>query len=276
MPQLDDLDALIESLSDVPTDATELDGWLAAHEARIAEAFGRQMRELVTRYLSRALTAALVDPGAFDGFMGDMGLLADDVAEQVGELYLSGGLSAWLRSPAAGVASLAEQQRWARVVNDLVDAYTTAVGNRIRGASEATWQEIRTGVVESTQLGDFTTEELTGFIQEKAGYSEFRANTIARTEVVGGYNGGTMAGARALPDQYQPVEKEWLAALDGRTRDSHAEADGQVVPFGADFNVGGSPMPQPGIGPPEEVVNCRCTVLLYYPGDTRTDGSVVG
>lgn len=71
---------------------------------------------------------------------------------------------------------------------------------------------------------------------------------------------------------------EWYAAdglvihnstLDGRTRPSHSEADGQRVPLGTPYTVGGALLERPGdpFGPAEEVVNCRCVELLVGPDE---------
>ena len=58
------------------------------------------------------------------------------------------------------------------------------------------------------------------------------------------------------------LEKVWLATNDARTRDTHRQLDGQVVPVDADFIVNGKQMSKPGDprGGAREVVNCRCAV----------------
>jgi uncharacterized protein with gpF-like domain len=61
------------------------------------------------------------------------------------------------------------------------------------------------------------------------------------------------------------VTRTWVATLDDRTRDTHAEMDGQVVgmdepfvsPSGAELMYPGDPN-----APPEEVINCRCVVAI--------------
>lgn len=93
----------------------------------------------------------------------------------------------------------------------------------------------------------------------------YRAETIARTEA--------MASLHAAQEvaMIQAVEKGaisradvayvWNATQDNRTRDSHAEMDGQEVAMGEMFVTGnGARLAYPGDpdGPPEEVINCRC------------------
>jgi len=98
-----------------------------------------------------------------------------------------------------------------------------------------------------------------------------RATTVARTEVIGATNAGAFAGARALAEVTgDPApEKIWLATDDSRTRETHRVADGQRVPLAQSFLVGGFPLQFPGdpTGPPQEVINCRCTILSVTQGE---------
>ena len=81
---------------------------------------------------------------------------------------------------------------------------------------------------------------------------------IARTEVLGAANGGTLDAWQ----QSEVVDKKvWLAALDDRTRDSHVDAHGQTVGIDENFIVGNGSGPTPGqIGLPEEDIQCRCSM----------------
>jgi hypothetical protein len=93
-----------------------------------------------------------------------------------------------------------------------------------------------------------------------------RARTVARTEVVGAYNGGLHDAFSMIvaADPDTDYVKRWLATEDARTRPDHVEADGQTVPFGQPFTVGGFQMQHPHdpTAPAKEVVNCRCVELL--------------
>lgn len=97
-----------------------------------------------------------------------------------------------------------------------------------------------------------------------------RAMTIARTEAVGAFNAGTYAGFLDFADQMGGRwEKAWLATEDTRTRPTHHRADLQRVPLRAVFTVGGFPALRPHDPqlPPEELINCRCSLLLLRPGE---------
>lgn len=95
---------------------------------------------------------------------------------------------------------------------------------------------------------------------------QWKARRIARTELLGAYNGGSHAGAVARAQVFdQVMVKRWLATRDTRVRDTHRLADGQLQPIGEPFLVGLGRLAHPGdpTAPPEEIINCRCTALYY-------------
>lgn len=104
-----------------------------------------------------------------------------------------------------------------------------------------------------------------------------RARTVARTEVVGAYNGGLNDAFAVIvaADPGTEYVKRWLATEDSRTRPDHVEADGQTVPFGQPFIVGGFSMmhPHDPDAPAKEVVNCRCVELLEEAGEPTDMGN---
>ena len=83
---------------------------------------------------------------------------------------------------------------------------------------------------------------------------------IARTTM----NSAQNAGDREAWEQSGVVsEREWLSALDERTRPTHEAAHGQRAGLDEPFNVGGAKLQYPGDpqGPAEEIINCRCTTV---------------
>jgi len=71
------------------------------------------------------------------------------------------------------------------------------------------------------------------------------------------------------------LEKEWVAILDTHTRAAHAEADGQKVPLGEAFSVGGEDLRFPGdpLGSYDNTINCRCRVFAsVVQRDLTADG----
>ena len=83
----------------------------------------------------------------------------------------------------------------------------------------------------------------------------WEAKRIARTEIHNSHN-------TAVMDTYQELGVEytmWISAGDdGRTRDSHLEVDGEIIPVGGTYSNG---LKYPGDtdGPIEEWINCRCS-----------------
>ena len=95
-----------------------------------------------------------------------------------------------------------------------------------------------------------------------------RGETIARTETLKALNAGRQEALDQLIEnpnndvRAEDVVRAWDSTGDARTRETHAAADGQVVPQGGAFTVGGYSMMYPGdtsLGAPAgETINCRC------------------
>jgi hypothetical protein len=76
--------------------------------------------------------------------------------------------------------------------------------------------------------------------------------------------------------------KEWLSALDERTRPHHFTIGGvfvetdipSIVPVGSYFAVGGELLDYPGdpVGSGFNIVNCRCFTAFYTKGDNYYGG----
>lgn len=93
----------------------------------------------------------------------------------------------------------------------------------------------------------WSNDDLAARIQESEGFSDYRAEMIARTETAFADVQGNLAGYR----ESGVVEgQEWLIAQDEYCEDCDA-LDGMVVDIGGDFPD----------GPPPLHPNCRCTVL---------------
>jgi len=82
----------------------------------------------------------------------------------------------------------------------------------------------------------------------------------ARTAMTGAQNGGRIDAYKRAESLGIELEKEWLATVDGKTRESHIELDGEHVPMDEKFS-NGCMYPGDPKGKPEEVYNCRCTLI---------------
>lgn len=142
--------------------------------------------------------------------------------------------------------------------SDAAQTYLAGARNRLVGIGDETWSAARTELVNGMQLGE-SVPKLAKRVSASAGVGSKRATMIARTEVIGASNAGSIATMRQLG---QVAKKEWLATGGPRTRPTHQSANGQIVGLEEQFAVGGASLDHPGdpTGPAREVINCRCTM----------------
>ena len=99
--------------------------------------------------------------------------------------------------------------------------------------------------------------------QQLAGYTNIGFNNavrIARTEGHRIQTQGAMDACYKAKDKGADIVKQWDAALDARTRDSHARVDGEIRELDKKFS-NGLMFPGDPSGGAAEVVNCRCALL---------------
>ncbi len=265
-----------------PADPAAIDDWLDGLVAELAD----EMRAAVRDLLPGALDAwaATVLTAAGDASMLDViderwaKIVLDDFYEPIGGLHHAGALGAWVNAAKAFDLESPDPigefgTRWAAVTNDAAVEYQRQAFNRIVGASDALWGDVRARTVQAVKDG-VTNEQLKAEIEHTTGFVEARADAIARTEAMAAYNNGTDNGMRALGAN-GPTHKEWFATGDARTRPTHASAHGQVVEMDATFDVGGVAMkyPHDPAAPAGEVVHCRCRCRYYFAGDELPDGT---
>ena len=125
-------------------------------------------------------------------------------------------------------------------------------------AKDVAWnrQKFASAVTQSILLGE-SVDKLAFRISDVFGMNERHATMLARTAFTSAENGGREYTFRRATDMGIKMRKQWVATLDGRTRDSHRMLDGEIVEVGEQYSNG---LEYPGdpSGPPEEVANCRC------------------
>ena len=102
-----------------------------------------------------------------------------------------------------------------------------------------------------------------------------RAATIARTETHAAASYATEESTRSLnlPNQ----KKRWVSVGDGRTRPSHAAANGQEVLLDEVFIIRDKGVaiamkyPHDGNGGPSNNINCRCLAVYFTEDDELFD-----
>lgn len=206
--------------------------------ARVAENIARAVAEPFdrarwTRTFREGVRPPLVE------IVRDAGTVAMD--------SLNVGISFNVKSPEAIRFLEGRAQRFATQVND------------------TTWTNLKSSLSEGFDAGE-TIPELAARVDAVMGDRiASSSTTIARTETIGAYNGGSQV---AWEQSGVVAGKEWVAALDERTRSTHSDAHGQQVGLHNDFQVGDGSGPAPGqIGLPEEDINCRCTAVAILTED---------
>ena len=128
-----------------------------------------------------------------------------------------------------------------------------ALGVDVAKLKKTITQEISRGIASSLPYRDIARN-----IGNVSGAPLSRAKTIARTEGHRIQQMSTVDAQQAAKAKGADVVKQWDAALDGRTRDSHRRVDGEIRELDEKFS-NGLMFPGDPNGSAAEVVNCRCT-----------------
>jgi len=135
--------------------------------------------------------------------------------------------------------------------------------DQINGIAQTVQDQVATIVSDMVRAGkgpDAIARELR---KQAPTLARARAAAIARTET---HNAAMAAIEASMKSKsIEIASKTWHAVGDAKTRPTHRAAHGQSVPFNEPFSVGGAQLMRPGdssLGAgPEEIVNCRCSVL---------------
>ena len=130
----------------------------------------------------------------------------------------------------------AEVDAWSQVLDDLRDAFVHELGEALKATKTAPNREAQLNTV-------------TGWVAQMA------------------HNAAMEAAATS--DTNETVGLEWVTMADADVRSAHADAAGQTVPSGQEFEVGGEKLLYPGqpVGDPSNWINCRCVARPTMLGD---------
>lgn len=140
---------------------------------------------------------------------------------------------------------------------------------RIDRQKDYTWNEQRVlgavaqGIIQGESVRQIGQRLCVGLAAGNAA----KMNMFARTAVTGAQNAGRVERLREAQDMGIQVRKVWLATLDERTREEHADLDGQERDIDKPFETSGYTIDYPGDpdAASEMVYNCRCTLIYSYP-----------
>lgn len=241
-----ELNAAVEEARDAII--LELTEPLAAAYAKVLRRFGRKAKDNYLAASTTVLAAAREDE------LYDPADLAADVKRDTAKLR-----RAAVERMIEGVLTTAGVSF--DVAPLLVPALLDHIGIRARDLDRSMADSLRK-TIETASAEGWTVPETAAQIQAGVyGMAGYTAEALARTDLIGLANGGSIVAAREVMPPGST--KTWLATPDDRTRETHVEADGQTVPMDAQFDVGGEMLDYPGdpSGSDDEVINCRCTVI---------------
>lgn len=152
------------------------------------------------------------------------------------------------------------------VTNPLVAGLIDTLGVRAQDMGDAIRNDVAAAVLDGYQTGMSVADTAKQIQQAIEDVAPARAAMLARTDLVAVANGASVAAVRLINNNAdggpQIGYKQWQATADERTRETHAEADGQTVPIDQPFQVGGEQADYPGDPglSDEEACNCRCSI----------------
>lgn len=154
--------------------------------------------------------------------------------------------------------------------NPLVAKVLAQTGSQIREIAETTRANVMRVISASYDEGLTIPDTAAAIGAALAEQAPVRATLIARTELAGAVNGGSLAATQVVQDATGVgYQKRWLTAGGAKypRHDDYDGLDGQTVGLNDYFDVGGSALQHPGDpdGPPDEICNCRCT-MSYVEG----------
>jgi SPP1 gp7 family putative phage head morphogenesis protein len=190
--------------------------------------------------------------------LGDWSVLIDPTEEELSALYAA-GLSTGL--PLVGLDVDLDQAN-----ERSVDWARDRAASLITQIEENTRDMLRDTVAQAIEEG-WSADELAQEIAGSIGFSDERAQTIARTETIAANNQGNLAAYKDAAAQGIALMKEWLTAGDDLvSEECQANEDQGPIPLDDDFDSGDD---APPLHP-----NCRCAVapVVSDESDNQDEG----
>lgn len=145
----------------------------------------------------------------------------------------------------------------------LVDAFYNYLGEDVSLLKKRVANNISRGMAQGSSYAEIARNIERGMIGDYSkvnGGAMYDAYRIARTEGHRITNAATHDAQVKAKDAGADVVKQWDAAMDRRTRKSHARVDGEIREIDDTFS-NGLMYPGDSAGSAAEVINCRCACL---------------
>lgn len=120
-------------------------------------------------------------------------------------------------------------------------------------------QKITSAMVQGILAGD-SIPHLANRLKQVTDMDDRAAIRNARTWTTAAEGKGRFDGYKRAQSKGINIAKQWIATHDNRTRMSHALIDGEICELDEEF-ANGLMFPGDADGPPEEICNCRCTMM---------------
>ena len=127
---------------------------------------------------------------------------------------------------------------------------------------------VRKLIYDTISDGPYSIDKVQSVLQRDYAFSDDRARSIARTEILTAQTTGQFSSDMKFADEGLLLGKVWQASNDERVRHSHQEAHNQFKEFYEPFIVNGELLMYPrdsemGAGA-NNVIQCRCTYQLLW------------
>jgi len=126
-------------------------------------------------------------------------------------------------------------------------------------------QKITSAIAQGILQGD-SISNIANRLQSVKNMNQSSAIRNARTLTTGAENGGRFNCSKRLEAAGVEQQKQWMATLDKRTRDSHRALDEEMADMDQPFSNGLMYPGDPNMAhiKPEEVYNCRCRYVTQF------------
>lgn len=148
---------------------------------------------------------------------------------------------------------------------NLLPAPSPDIPKDLRWHKQKITNAITQGILQGESIQDIATR-----LQDVTDMDRRAAIRNARTATTAAQNKGRIDSYKDAEKLGIKLEQEWLATLDGRTRHSHRILDGERAKVGEKFS-NGCKYPGDPEGRPEEIYNCRCTLVAAIESIDQSD-----